>query len=363
MKRGFKVTDKSRTKILGVACNSLKDLLEKGKAKFNIDEDITAALEDGTVVDDEDYFQVLPAQTVVVLYRKNETIITGVDFVLNALRLVNNSYLQTGTKAREVLLNKAHELIGLLGEGDSKNEWKNTREEDPDWFSGLETNARSKDEYMNRKSQDRIRGYLYKFQDDLRNSDVYLRDRRTRKLIQECLTLFKLRLKADGYFGCYFDRRFSPPSYTTQNVSKKLKFEKPDVKYYDYEKFSYCDDSGMFVCQGKWMVSECEFSSEHHINPYSNKKARIIFSTWNLDHRIERSRSVVPAFLKAAQSCDKFLSLNFMYFYQLLFTKTNLKLVHVVCHDKSAHNVSCDTRFIYKRLRIGKSCNENTVLQ
>lgn len=79
--------------------------------------------------------------------------------------------------------------------------------------------------------------------------------------------------------------------------------------------------------------------------------------------RIERSRSVVPAFLKAAQSCDKFLSLNFMYFYQLLFTKTNLKLVHVVCHDKSAHNVSCDTRFIYKRLRIGKSCNENTVLQ
>jgi hypothetical protein len=35
--------------------------------------------------------------------------------------------------------------------------------------------------------------------------------------------------------------------------------------------------------------------------------------------------------------------LNLEYFYDLLFTRKNLKLVHIVCHDKQLHlNKKCD---------------------
>ena len=42
--------------------------------------------------------------------------------------------------------------------------------------------------------------------------------------------------------------------------------------------------------------------------------------------------------------------LNMEYFYELLFTRKNLKLVHIVCHDKQEHlNKRCDENklFIY----------------
>lgn len=36
------------------------------------------------------------------------------------------------------------------------------------------------------------------------------------------------------------------------------------------------------------------------------------------------------------------------YFYSLLFTRDNLKLVHVACHKKTTHRLSCDPRRIYR---------------
>ena len=42
--------------------------------------------------------------------------------------------------------------------------------------------------------------------------------------------------------------------------------------------------------------------------------------------------------------------LNLEYFYDLLFTRKNLKLVHIVCHDKQEHsNKKCDEdkMFVY----------------
>lgn len=34
--RGFKLTDVGRTKMVGVACKSVQELIEKGKAKLNV---------------------------------------------------------------------------------------------------------------------------------------------------------------------------------------------------------------------------------------------------------------------------------------------------------------------------------------
>lgn len=43
-----------------------------------------------------------------------------------------------------------------------------------------------------------------------------------------------------------------------------------------------CDKLGWFKCEGKFNDDVC-FRS-HSINPYGSKEARIVFSTWNLDH-------------------------------------------------------------------------------
>lgn len=66
--------------------------------------------------------------------------------------------------------------------------------------------------------------------------------------------------------------------------------------------------------------------------------------------RIEKKRTVIPALaeaLKGRNSGD----INVDYFYKLLFTRENLKLVHIVCHKKGAHELSCDSQKIYKRVR------------
>ena len=52
--------------------------------------------------------------------------------------------------------------------------------------------------------------------------------------------------------------------------------------------------SGLFQCEGKYSSAACLYPREHSINPYSSPEARILFSTWNLDHLVERSRAVVP---------------------------------------------------------------------
>ena len=65
--------------------------------------------------------------------------------------------------------------------------------------------------------------------------------------------------------------------------------------------------------------------------------------------RIERSRTIVPALIEAVEKCPKSKEINVDYFYQLLFTRNNLKLVHIVCHDKQVHcNKKCDTHSIYR---------------
>ena len=43
-----------------------------------------------------------------------------------------------------------------------------------------------------------------------------------------------------------------------------------------------CDKHGWFKCEGPFNEESC--SKDHSINPYGSKEARIIFSTWNLDH-------------------------------------------------------------------------------
>ena len=89
----------------------------------------------------------------------------------------------------------------------------------------------------------------------------------------------------------------------------------------------------------------CSSYTNYHLNC---PQARILFSTWNLDHQVERSRSVVPALVEAVRGRRRGAEVNTEYFYQLLFTRANLRLVHIVCHDKQEHtSMKCDKKQFY----------------
>ncbi|KAH0514775.1 DNA fragmentation factor subunit beta, partial [Microtus ochrogaster] len=55
--------------------------------------------------------------------------------------------------------------------------------------------------------------------------------------------------------------------------------------------------------------------------------------------------SVVPTLVEAVQ--DGWV-VNWEYFYSLLFTAENLKLVHSACHKKTTHKLQCDCSKIYR---------------
>lgn len=79
--KGYKVVKNSdRSRKYGIAANSLETLLNKAQVKLNIQiEKCYLFLPDGSVVDTEDYFQSLPAQTLFVIANRNEEIKSGKD--------------------------------------------------------------------------------------------------------------------------------------------------------------------------------------------------------------------------------------------------------------------------------------------
>lgn len=63
--------------------------------------------------------------------------------------------------------------------------------------------------------------------------------------------------------------------------------------------------------------------------------------------RVEKKRCIVPTLAEATQAQDG-REIAWEYFYSLLFTSENLKLVHIACHKKSTHKLSCDPGRIYR---------------
>lgn len=69
-----------------------------------------------------------------------------------------------------------------------------------------------------------------------------------------------------------------------------------------------------------------------------------------LHFRIEKKRTIIPTLVTALQG-KKSSDINLDYFYKLLFTRDNLKLVHIVCHKKGAHDLTCDSRQVYRQVK------------
>ena len=335
--RGFRVAlscDIAQRK--GISCRSLAELKTKVAKKFTTIAEcgkLDIFSEDGTEIDDEEYFDSLPAQSLLVVRTSSDKVNSNVDpgnprnifdHILTLLRWsggVDSVYqevlqlMQVDFETKWIQMKKSLDPDKL----DRTN--LSNKKDDPDWFKDLSTNAKTKEEFMFKNCQGRIRGYLSKAESQIKEAKDLKRCEAD--ILGGIFTDFRSNLKMNKYYGCYFDR-------SSESCSR------------------ICGSNGLFTCEGKYNEEECKYSDMHSINPYTSHESRILFSTWNLDHVVERSRSVVPALVKAVKAKKKNKDINTKYFYNLLFTRDNLKLVHIVCHDKQEHlEKICNTQEYY----------------
>ncbi|KAL4646095.1 DNA fragmentation factor subunit beta isoform X1 [Arapaima gigas] len=308
----------------GIAASGLKELIKKGCDILQVPAKgaHVCLYEDGTVVS-EDYFKTLPNNTELVLLAKDQTwngFVCDVSLLLGSAEQHTDLLISTAKslltdeqspKRRKIL----QDLLCNLNDS-SESE---TREEDENWFHGIDTRFKTKSAYMKYSCESRIRGYLKEvdgYAPSIQNSKVRAG---YKKIVENMLK----KLKAARYNSSYFDRK-------------------------DKEANRLCSPEGWFSCQGAFDTDCCQ--SLHSVNPYGSRESRILFSTWNLDHMIEKKRTIIPALAKALQNHGS-NNINWEYFYRLLFTRENLRLVHITCHKKSVHNLQCDSRKIYRKAK------------
>ncbi|XP_065103984.1 DNA fragmentation factor subunit beta [Paramisgurnus dabryanus] len=322
-----KIRSTNQAKKYGVAAVNLKELIKKGCELLKVSSlGVQVCLyEDGTIVTEE-YFQNLPNNTELVLLPKGESWDGGFVYEINHVLGLDKHNELLISAAKNLLSDenspKRRKILGDLLGNLKDNSEVGSREQDKEWFEGIDVRFKTKSAYMKYNCENRIRGYLK----EVDGHTKCILNAKVKSEYKKVVELLAEKLKAERYHGAYFDR------------SEK-------------EVHRLCTKDGWFSCQGAFDLDECTFL--HSINPYGNRESRILFSTWNLDHIIEKKRTVIPA-LADALNGRKSSEINLDYFYKLLFTRDNLKLVHIVCHKKGAHELQCDSRKIYKQVKKTK---------
>ncbi|NXU54792.1 DFFB factor, partial [Turnix velox] len=320
--RPFRLRSCRNPQKFGVAARNLREILQKGCRLLTVPliGSRLCLYEDGTEVT-ERLFQALPPHTELVLLGPGEKWMGCVSDIEKFLVAFSSQRDAVVAAARHLLSDerapKRQKLLADLIHNLSENILAEDRGEDEKWFEGLESRFKNKSSYMRYSCESRMRSYMKEVSGFISNVPPTARD-----AYKEIIELMRDKLKSVKYNGCYFDRR-------EEEEAARL-----------------CTKEGWFSCQGSFDREDCP--SKHSINPYSNRESRILFSTWNLDHIIEKKRAVVPELVEAVKTRDG-RQVNWEYFYRLLFTVDNLKLVHIACHKKTNHNLSCDKRKIYKK--------------
>ncbi|KAM4872825.1 DNA fragmentation factor subunit beta isoform 1-T1 [Thomomys bottae] len=308
----------------GVAARSYEELLRKSCLRFQLPEagSRLCLYEDGTEVT-QDFFPGIPDHAELLLLTAGQAWQGYVSDLSRFLSIFQEPHLAVVQAARQLLADEQaplrQKLLADLLHNASQNIEAETREQDPPWFEGLESRFKSKSGYLRYSCESRIRGYL-------REVSTYtsVLGGEAQDEYRRILDTMGQKLKAAQYHGSYFDRR--------AQAGGRL-----------------CTPEGWFSCQGPFDLDDC--TSKHSINPYGSRESRVLFSTWNLDHVIEKKRTIVPTLAAAVQEQGG-REVAWEYFYGLLFTLENLKLVHIACHKKTIHKLQCDRSRIY-RARLG----------
>lgn len=267
-------------------------------------------------------------------------------------------------------------LLEVHKEIDEKTK-KSKIEDHPEWFDGVDGKKSQKEEVMRMKSRDRIKGYFYKTKDELCKSLIYRSNAKGRKIIDDLLSDFFLFLNGVDYFECLFDRshanKFIPnvndetdakAIVKRRRINAETKIKIKESSLFDDYVVSLCNDQGFFDCHGVWNSDKCSY--KHRINPYASKESLILFQIFNLDHQIEISRSIFPSILKNVEKlcddkeimCEKHKKtcneLSILTYFQEIFTINNLKLVHIICHDKGTHEIESNGSLICENCKESK---------
>lgn len=269
--------------------------------------------------------------------------------------------MNAGDLAQKFIHDNRNEILSILNNLDKAVTEKtlfSEKENHPEWFAGdADVKAQTKEDVMTRKSRDRIRGYFYKTKDNITKSSIYRENAKARKILDETLTYFNFLLIGVGNFGCLFDRKFKRKHHIvelkcdeadgpiTKKQRESLQKHIFNEKLFQKQCRSLCSFQGDFMCHGQWNRPKCEYNN-HKINPYSSRENLILFQTWNLDHQLELSRSILPSLLEnckliSTTMCSKHkrptVSISVIKYFLRIFTLDNLKLVHIACHDKTTH--------------------------
>ncbi|CAO1405494.1 unnamed protein product [Diamesa hyperborea] len=389
--KGYKVVKNSdRSKRYGIAANSLENLLNKVRIKLKIDiGKCYLYLPDGSIVDNEEYFQSLPAQTLFVIGTENEGIKSDFQLLYETFRKVNHDIFNAKELVSEYLKNiKNGDILKVLNKICMDNEERallRSIDEHEEWFGG-DKKFKTKEEVMRKKAQDRIKGYFYKTKDELTKSSIYKSSSLAKKLIDDLLSAFFLFLSGVNYFSTLFDRtcgnRFIPSKkikddeidaisvgkkpIKRKRISLETKEQIRNLSVFKKYSVTLCNETGDFNCHGLWFDESCKYS--HKINPYYSRENLIFFQIFNLDHQIEISRSIFPSILKnienlvnnkALCSIHKMagVQVSILTYFLEIFTVKNMKFVHIICHDKANHSKRSSGRVICV------NCNEYKYLE
>uniref|UniRef100_A0A7N5JM58 DNA fragmentation factor subunit beta n=1 Tax=Ailuropoda melanoleuca TaxID=9646 RepID=A0A7N5JM58_AILME len=318
--------------------------------------------EDGTELTG-DYFWSVPDNSELVVLTSGQTwqgYVSDLGRFLSAFHKPHAGLIQA---ARQLLSDEQaplrQKLLADLLHTVSENIAAETRDEDPPWFEGLESRFQSKSGYLRYSCESRIRSYL---------REVGVRAGPAAGVgtpsagVPQCPAVSPALLQVHSYASLVSMEARDEYSRVADLMCRKLRASRYNGSYFDRGAKAggrLCTPEGWFCCQGPFDVDTC--ASKHSINPYGNRESRVLFSTWNLDHIIEKKRTVVPALAEAITERDG-REVAWEYFYGLLFTLENLKLVHIACHKKTTHKLGCDPRRIYqpqtkpKRRRPARKC-------
>ncbi|XP_032088239.1 DNA fragmentation factor subunit beta [Thamnophis elegans] len=324
--KAFKVRAGPAGRRYGLAAGSLAELLRKASRLEPplVEGCRLGCYEDGRQVSEE-AFRALPEDSELILLRPGEEwsgYVSEIERFLSAFSSCSPGVVH----AAQGLLSGEEapmrcKLLSDLIQNLSENISAESRKEDEMWFEGVESRFKTKSSYMRHSCESRIRGYMKEV--GAYASAVPPALQMKFSGIAEAMLE---KLKSEKYNGFYFDRK-------------------------EETKDPLCTPEGWFSCQGPFDTEDCSW--RHSINPYGNKESRILFSTWNLDHIIEKKRAVLPTLVEAVKGCDG-KEIDWEYFYRLMFTTDNLKLVHIVCHKKTVHNLGCDRTKIYRKRKTGR---------
>lgn len=141
--KGFKVTDAERKLRVGIAVKTFDDLKKKTVDKFKLkvpENQIFFQTPDGTVIENNDYFQTLQPQTLLIWIKKGERAETDAEILYKTIREVNEEYLTAGEKVQqfftEKMKSKVYKLAEVLKGIDDDKIKLSLREDHPEWFEG-----------------------------------------------------------------------------------------------------------------------------------------------------------------------------------------------------------------------------------